>query len=116
MSCILFSPGQQQLPVVTASHFWLRLRGWNALNEAQQRGGLFLPKCHDVHGWGLHQPLRLLWLTEDTADTVSTDGQRWTVVQDEILLPRRFASCEQAQAVLEMPADATFEVTSLLLS
>ena len=71
-----------------------RLLGLARLDREQVGAGLLIPRCSSVHTFGMRFPLDLIFLGE-RGEVVSTRRR---------VLPRRFAFCGQARAVLELPS------------
>ena len=78
-----------------AQSFWARLRGLAFAPPPSEP--LLIPRCRSVHTFGMRYPLDLYWL----------DGDCNLVRLDEDVPPRRFASCREASAVLEVPSPRT---------
>ena len=81
-----------KVPVATT--FVTRLLGLSFLDIREAGQGLLIPGCRRVHTFGMRFPLDLLFL--------DSEGR---VIDQRRVAPRRFASCAEAFAVLELPAD-----------
>lgn len=71
-----------------------RLLGLSRLDREEAGPGLLLPRCAEVHTFGMRFPLDLVFLGRDGAPV----SVRWAVP------PRRFAWHRGAAAVLELPS------------
>lgn len=85
---------QQTLMLYRATGFMDRLCGLHAYPPLADDTGLLLAPCRAVHTVGLRDPI----------DVVFLNRQGGVARQIDALRPARFAWCQQAVAVVELPA------------
>jgi uncharacterized membrane protein (UPF0127 family) len=81
-----------EVPVATTTIS--RLLGLAFLRRGSAGPGLLIPHCRSVHSFGMRFPLDLVFL----------DRERRAIEVRRGVPPSRFASCDRADAVLEIPA------------